>query len=167
MCRTFTEPIYFIILGWILYVSQMESESQLSAQGPLCSVLKHANQQDKGHQIWVRSRRCSCLVTWFCYQLIAKPGNKTAAVSWPDPYTHRHCRVCCHEIIVTVNGSSYKLKRLFFGGGFLRKNIPYFSWILFIIRSVLLCQMSSIINHFTQQLQKGQNMDKIPWMIIL
>ena len=37
--------------------------------------------------IWVRSRNCSCLVTWFCYQLIAKPGNKMAAVSWPDPYT--------------------------------------------------------------------------------
>ena len=36
--------------------------------------------------IWVRSRNWGCLVTWFCYQLIAKPGNKTAAVSWPDPY---------------------------------------------------------------------------------
>ena len=36
--------------------------------------------------IWVRSRNCGCLVTWFCHQLIAKPGNKTAAVSWPDPY---------------------------------------------------------------------------------
>ena len=36
--------------------------------------------------IWVRSRNCSCLVTWFCYQLIAKPGNKTVTVSWPDPY---------------------------------------------------------------------------------
>ena len=24
--------------------------------------------------IWVRSRNCGCLVTWFCYQLIAKPG---------------------------------------------------------------------------------------------
>ena len=35
--------------------------------------------------MWVRSRNCSCLVTWFCYQLIAKPGNKIAAVSWPDP----------------------------------------------------------------------------------
>ena len=34
--------------------------------------------------IWVRSRNCSCLVTWFCYQLIAKPGNKTATVPWPD-----------------------------------------------------------------------------------
>ena len=30
---------------------------------------------------------CGCPVTWFCYQLIAKPGNKTAAVSWPDPHT--------------------------------------------------------------------------------
>ena len=33
--------------------------------------------------IWWRhhgigSWRCSCLVTWFCYQLIAKPGNRTA-----------------------------------------------------------------------------------------
>ena len=36
--------------------------------------------------IWVRSRMCGCLVTWFCYQLIAKPGNKTATPSWPDPY---------------------------------------------------------------------------------
>ena len=35
--------------------------------------------------IWLRSRNCGCLVTWFCYQLIAKPGNKTAAVSWPAP----------------------------------------------------------------------------------
>ena len=38
--------------------------------------------------IWVRSRNCGRLVTWFCYQLIAKPGNKTATVSWPDPYTY-------------------------------------------------------------------------------
>ena len=28
------------------------------------------------------------VVTWFCYHLIAKPGNKTAAPSWPDPYPH-------------------------------------------------------------------------------
>ena len=26
-------------------------------------------------------------VTWFCYQLIAKPGNKIATPPWPDPYT--------------------------------------------------------------------------------
>ena len=26
--------------------------------------------------IWVRSLRCYCLVTWFCYQLIAKPGTR-------------------------------------------------------------------------------------------
>ena len=36
--------------------------------------------------ICVRSRRCSCLVTWFCHQLIAKPGNKTAAPLWPDSF---------------------------------------------------------------------------------
>ena len=33
-----------------------------------------------------RSRNWGCLVTWFCYQLIAKPGNKTAPVPWPASY---------------------------------------------------------------------------------
>ena len=37
--------------------------------------------------IWVRPRRCGCLVTWFCYQLIAKPGNKTTTPLRPDPYS--------------------------------------------------------------------------------
>ena len=36
--------------------------------------------------IWVGSRRCECHVTWFCYLLIAKPGNKTAAHLWPGSY---------------------------------------------------------------------------------
>ena len=26
------------------------------------------------------------VVTWFCYELIAKPGNETATVLWTDPY---------------------------------------------------------------------------------
>ena len=50
------------------------------------------------HMIWVRSQNCGCLVTWFCYQLIAKPGNKTAAVTWPDPYNHnktKHNKTMC------------------------------------------------------------------------
>ena len=42
------------------------------------------------NMIWVRSQRCSCLVTWLCYQMIAKPGNKTAAPLWPDPYVIEH-----------------------------------------------------------------------------
>ena len=47
--------------------------------------------------IWVRSPNCSCLVIWFCYQLIAKPGNKTAEVSWPDSYTVHPIRfIICH-----------------------------------------------------------------------
>ena len=37
--------------------------------------------------IWVMSRRWVCLVTWFCYQMVAKPGNKTGPPSWPDPCT--------------------------------------------------------------------------------
>ena len=35
---------------------------------------------------WVKSWSCGSLVTWFCYQLLAKPGNTTAAPSWPEPF---------------------------------------------------------------------------------
>ena len=50
----------------------------------------HHNLHDMGY---IRSRRWGCLVTWFCYQMIAKPGNKTAAPSWPDSYVYCfwHC----------------------------------------------------------------------------
>ena len=45
--------------------------------------------------MWVGPRNCGCLVAWICYQLMANPGSRTAAVPWPDPYvftvymTHR------------------------------------------------------------------------------
>ena len=45
--------------------------------------------------IWVRLWRCGCLVTWFCYQLTARPSNKKAAPSWPDPYV-----VALHKVII-------------------------------------------------------------------
>ena len=44
--------------------------------------------------------QCGCLFTWFCYQLIAKPGNKTAAVSWPDLYVSETDGVRCGNIRV-------------------------------------------------------------------
>ena len=62
--------------------------------GLMCIISEHSNTHRIGFYdvsplefIWVRSWRCGCLVTWFCYQMIAKPGNKTATRSWPDPYT--------------------------------------------------------------------------------
>ena len=36
--------------------------------------------------IWIRSRRWTCLVTFFCYHLIAKPGNKVGTPLWLDKY---------------------------------------------------------------------------------
>ena len=45
--------------------------------------------------ICVRSWRGGCLVTWFCYNLITKPRNKTATPSWPDPYDCIQCP-CYH-----------------------------------------------------------------------
>ena len=31
---------------------------------------------------------CGCHVTCFCYLLIAKSGNKTATIPWPNPYAY-------------------------------------------------------------------------------
>ena len=56
----------------------------------------------KQHDIWGRSRNCGCLVAWFWYQLIAKPGNKIAAVSWPDPYISLQIS-SCPKFLIFVN----------------------------------------------------------------
>ena len=61
----------------LFYIVYIMGADVLATQGARASAT----------MIWVRSRNCGCLVTWFCYQLIAKPGNKTAAVSWPDSYS--------------------------------------------------------------------------------
>ena len=55
----------------------------------------------------VKSWNCGCLVTWFCYQLIAKPGNKTAAVPWLDPYVEGDCAMSTR--IVVFNMALYVL----------------------------------------------------------
>ena len=52
--------------------------------------------------IWVRSRNCGCLVTWFCYQLIAKPGNKTATVSRPDT----ELRLSCYLVLLSIDSKT-------------------------------------------------------------
>ena len=69
-------------------------------------------------QRWVRSRKCGCLVTWFCYQMIAKPGNKTATASLSDPYADHfdvmtwpcflHCWPFVRGIHQWLVDSSYK-----------------------------------------------------------
>ena len=53
----------------------------------VCIIDIYAIARHRVFCIWVRSQNCACLVTWFCYQLIAKPGNKAATVPWPDPYS--------------------------------------------------------------------------------
>ena len=57
--------------------------------------------------LWLRSRRCGCHVTWFCYHLIAKPGNKTATPSWSVPFTN----CCCFECAFKLGSVPYKPKR--------------------------------------------------------
>ena len=60
--------------------------------------------------IWVRWQRCGCLVTWFCYHLIVKPGNKTAAPLWPNPYSlgHGGAVVLLPGLISTDNRTRYQ-----------------------------------------------------------
>ena len=57
--------------------------------------------------ICVRSRRCGCLVTWFCYQMIAKPGNKTATPLWHDPFAWYHLIYICFYLSVSKYHQTY------------------------------------------------------------
>ena len=70
---------------FILNMSLKIHSFRLQRHLPWASELSEAV-SDNLQVIWIKSRTCGCLVTWFCYQLIAKPGNKTATVSWPYPY---------------------------------------------------------------------------------
>ena len=76
-----------------IYTCMLHNEKNNAVKTPFkcrdcpLSVVSHLMTPLTKQYIWVRTRNCGCLVTWFCYQLIAKPGNKTAAVSWPDRYT--------------------------------------------------------------------------------
>ena len=74
--------------------------------GIYCMLHEHVIQ----HIIWVRSWNCGCLVTWFCYQLIAKPGNKTAAVSCPDPFTVRSSII----LNITISQSAWVCRMCFY-----------------------------------------------------
>ena len=53
---------------------------------------------------WVRSWKCGCLVTWFCYQMIAKPGNKTAVSLWP--FVAKPMLKLGHEWLITSTTST-------------------------------------------------------------
>ena len=52
--------------------------------------------------IWVRSWMFGCLATWFCYELIAKPSNKTAAHSWPNQYNFVISRIYIIDHMIQV-----------------------------------------------------------------
>ena len=59
--------------------------------------------------VW--SWRCGCLVTWFCYHLIAKPGNKTATPSWPDPCIESiiNPTIQCPSMMTSSNGNIFRV----------------------------------------------------------
>ena len=60
----------------------MAMACSLISTKPLPSRITHQCMKGYSHDYMgqVTSRRCGCLVTWFCYQMIAKPGNETAAL---------------------------------------------------------------------------------------
>ena len=73
-----------------IFIQENRLEMSSGKWRPFClhlNVLTHCNLHQAIHMGQVAELgNFGCLVTWFCYQLIAKSGNKTAAVSWPDPY---------------------------------------------------------------------------------
>ena len=50
-----------------------------------CAIFESRNWRKCKYMQMGHLRRCVCSVNRFCYQLKAKPGNKTAAPPWPDP----------------------------------------------------------------------------------
>ena len=51
----------------------------------ICSTSSFTCRRMLSNGTWDGSWRCNCLVSWFCYQLIAKSGNKTAMAPCLDP----------------------------------------------------------------------------------
>ena len=74
-----TNPSMWVFTKWKWFHLQMGG--QIDWVKPIFSPSISSSRRYK----WVKSQNCSCLVTWFCYQLIAKPSNKTTAPPWPDP----------------------------------------------------------------------------------
>ena len=57
--------------------------------------------------IWVRSWRWACLVTWFCYHLIAKP-SKARFVTWP---IYGICYNGISDIMFVLSGMVFALRK--------------------------------------------------------
>ena len=83
---TFCQAELYSLHEQIWYRNRMTSFNEGKQHKVVCNGVHSDLTKIINICIWVRSRNCGCLVTWFCYQLIAKPGNKTATFPWPDPY---------------------------------------------------------------------------------
>ena len=60
-----------------------------------------------GHVAW-----CTYLVTWFCYQMIAKPGNKAVTPPLPGPCTFLAGWEHCTRIVLWTGDLNGKVKRV-------------------------------------------------------
>ena len=90
-------------------------QSMIEMTTVIWEIVPHWIQFSWRRMIWGRWR-CGCLVSWFCYHLIAKPGNKAAAPLQPDPYAH-HRYVLLSQYLFNVEwqgqGNNYRcLSRL-------------------------------------------------------
>ena len=59
---------------------------KIAVASPRGQCLKWIWSETFGISKWVRSWRYGCIFTWFCYQLITNPSEKTAPPPWPDSY---------------------------------------------------------------------------------
>ena len=76
-------------IEWVQYeVSFNEEGSQVFFSNAAWSIARTNStpSSPQKHIYGSGHEGAACLFTWFCYQMIAKPGNKTAAPSWPDLY---------------------------------------------------------------------------------
>ena len=81
-----TMCFYYISQTWFIHTLHSIAIEVTDTGGIAWKIQIRGSYEQMDNITWVRSRNCGCLVTWFRYQLIAKPGKKTATVTWPDPH---------------------------------------------------------------------------------
>ena len=89
---------------------------------------------------------CDCLVTWFRYQIIATPGNKTAAPSWPDLIALLHVSAKLRPFCSFHNVLQHRLGYFGFHQGSRVLRVYFRLWILQRLNQYLWLSISYPVN---------------------
>ena len=93
---------------------------------------------------WIRSWSWGYLVTWFCYQLIAKPGNNIATPPWPEPYIYTYICVCVYLLADLPLTSKTKMATVTLGNklkiNWFNRTSVFWPVLLYIYQIIIICR---------------------------